>query len=266
LSPDTVWKHLLNYFRLLIYPIFDLAEAQYHFEPEHVTKEQNILFQIPALELILEGTRRMRNQALPATFSPSGEDLLIVRSPDYLNRIDLNPHENYILKLTKKLSHVIDIIKASQIGETETIKIFFILKSLSLIEYSQKKQRSSSMEEYSQAGLDKILDRFNTQCSIIHKYILKEIGPVATNVFEKCLEEIKPTLPPFLQKIKVNETGGIEVDSVLKSNLVLTKEKARKDLKHGLNEILAAEVLIVKKTLGSQHEKILIKNLENLGE
>ena len=55
------------------------------------------------------------------------------------------------------------------------------------------------------------------------------------------------------------------MDSLLKAKISLFSEEDRKVLLRDLNEILAAEVLAVKKTLGNEHESALIENLKEQG-
>ena len=59
--------------------------------------------------------------------------------------------------------------------------------------------------------------------------------------------------------------GKVEFQSVLKSNIIISDRETRQGLIKSLNEILAAEILAVKKTLGNDSESTLIKNLEKIG-
>jgi hypothetical protein len=58
--------------------------------------------------------------------------------------------------------------------------------------------------------------------------------------------------------------GKIEWQSVQKSNIILSDRKTRLRIIKSLNEILSAEILAVKKTLGNESESILVKNLEKI--
>lgn len=113
---------------------------------------------------------------------------------------------------------------------------------------------------------DKILDAFNDKFSYIYKYISKELGPVAFNVVEKCLEETKSHLSSLFQEIKFDREGRIEMNSILKANITYASQETKMSLIKDLNEILVAEVLAVKKNLGDDHESLLVKNLEKIGE
>jgi len=111
-----------------------------------------------------------------------------------------------------------------------------------------------------------VLRCFNDKFSYIFKYLSKELGPVAFNVIEKCWQETKPHLSPLWQKSKITASGQLDPGGLLKTNLVYTKDKIQADLIRDLNQILVAEVLAIKKNLGSNHETILLRNLDKIGE
>lgn len=129
-----------------------------------------------------------------------------------------------------------------------------------------KKFKENFHNEYSELKVDKILDGFNEKFSYIYKYISKELGPVALNTIEKCLEETKSYLSPLLQEIKVTSSGRIDMSPIFKTNLIFSSKKTQMNLIKDLNEILVAEVLAVKKNLGNEHESVVVKNLKKIGE
>jgi len=113
--------------------------------------------------------------------------------------------------------------------------------------------------------VDEILRCFNDKFSYIYKYLSKELGPVAFNVIEKCWEETKPHLSSIFQEAKIKLSGRVDLSSYLKTNLIYTDQKIQVNLIRDLNELLVAEVLAVRKNLGSEHETALVKNLEKIG-
>lgn len=130
----------------------------------------------------------------------------------------------------------------------------------------ESRLQKTSSDKHPHLEFDKIVDVFNDKFSYIYKYISKELGPVAFNVVEKCLEETKFHLSPLFREIKFDAEGRIEINSIPKANITFASGEAKMNLIKDLNEILAAEVLVVKKNLGNEHESLLIKNLEKIGE
>ncbi|MFQ5721158.1 MAG: hypothetical protein ACE5GI_01530 [Candidatus Aminicenantales bacterium] len=111
-----------------------------------------------------------------------------------------------------------------------------------------------------------VLRCFNEKFSYIFKYLSKELGPVAFNAMKKCWQETKPHLSSLWQKSKITASGQLDLSHLLKTNLVYTDAKIQAELIRDLNEILVAEVLVIRKNLGSDHETILVQNLEKIGE
>jgi hypothetical protein len=59
--------------------------------------------------------------------------------------------------------------------------------------------------------------------------------------------------------------GRIEVDSAMSATAGHLAEEIFNGLVKGYGEILVAEVLAIKKSLGGAHETALVKNLEKVG-
>ncbi len=107
---------------------------------------------------------------------------------------------------------------------------------------------------------------FSDRCAYIFRYISKEIGPVATNVLEKALDEVRARLAPPLQSLELRSDGRVELKPFPVAALNAGQSESRRALLDSLTEILVAEVLAVKKTLGNDHEAAVIRGLEKVGE
>ena len=53
---------------------------------------------------------------------------------------------------------------------------------------------------------------------------------------------------------------------MLRVNANIVGDECRRSMLQSMDEILAAEVLIVKRTLGPAHESALVRSLEKVGE
>ena len=266
LSSSRIWTLMEDYIRANCFPLFDCLQAEYLFETEYLPRLTEILFTIPTPGFILQGIRQMANYDNIKAHIPQENESIQISSPEYLNSLNLESPEKYVLASLEKTKSLKNIYNLSELGEKETQKIIFALYSLGLIEPSQKKRQEDLRQQPSLAEVDKILDAFNQKFSYIYKFVSKKLGPVAYNVIEKCLEETKPDLSSLFQNIKFDSKGKIEKHSLLKTNMSLINGETRMNLIKDLNEILASEVLAVKKNLGNEHESLLIKNLEKIGE
>ncbi len=265
-SPSQIWKLMEDYIKTNFFPLFDCWQAEYLFESGYLPRLTEVLFTIPSLGFILQGIRQMTDYELIKTHIPQENESVQISSPEYLTSLNLDSPEKYVLASLEKSKSLKNVYNLSELGERQTQKIIFAIYSLGLIEPSQKKTQEDIRKHRSPLEMDKVLEAFNQKFSYIYKFISKKLGPVAYNVIEKCLEETKPHLSSLFQNIKFDNEGKIEKHSLLKSNISLINGETRINLIKDLNEILASEVLAVKKNLGNEHETLLIKNLEKIGE
>ena len=264
LSPSYLWKLMEVYIKSEFYPLFDWTQGEYYFDPEYSPDECQILFYIHTLEYILEGIRQMQNNDLIKAYLPPDKEDIQILSPGHTNQINLAPHEKYLLNITEKQKNLKRIYELSELGAKENQKVIYSFLILELAGFPETKTNIQHSPEFSQVELINILKTFNKKCSFIFKYISKKIGPVALNVIEKCMEDTKANLSPLFQNVRIEIDGRIETNSILKASLALSPEDCRENMLRDLNEILAAEVLVVKRTLGNEHESILVKSLEKI--
>ncbi len=263
-SPAQLWNHMETFAREEFFPFFDQFPIEYSFAAEEELQDSPIFFTIPTLAFLHEGVYQMQNFDIIDAHIPKKTERLQSLSFRYSDSIQLKPFEKYILRILQNQNNLGDIYESSALGLKATKKAIFALLSLGIIGSSALSTPNKPLQEFSAAELHKIFDTFNAKCSYIFKYVSKELGPVALNFLEKSVEDVKPHLSPHFQNIRLNMNGKIELQSVFKSNMILADREARLKLIKSLNEILSAEILAVKKTLGNESESILIKNLDKI--
>lgn len=266
LPPSRAWEILTDFWREDLVPLFDWPQAEYVFDSNSNLPEARIFTVASSPEFIAEGIRRMKNFSLIEAVLPSDSESLQVLSPAHADLVKLEAHEKYVLNIIQHSPRLEDLYTLSQLGKKETQRVIFALLNLGLAGLSQQKNKVKPPPELSSAGLEKIWGDFNDKCSYIFKYISKEIGPVALNVLEKALDDVRAKLGPPLQGLELRVDGRIEFKPFPLMSLNLYNEENFRNFIWVLNEILVAEVLAVKKTLGNAHEAAVVKNLERIGE
>ncbi len=266
ISPEALWQKMRSQCIEALTPLFDIAEAKYQFNSEHCWEEHEILFYLTTLDFILDGVRRMQNYPLIEAHLPTEEKSLKPQSANYLNQMRLNSPEIYLYHVIESQQSLKDIYEASELGKRETQKILYAFLSLGLAGLPHTRVLNTQAMELSQADIYNLLDAFNQRCSFIYKYISKAIGPAALNVLEKCIEDIRSHLSPPFQNIRFDAVGKVEISSIQITGSSLQGRSIQHMLLQDLNEILAAEVLAVKKILGNDHEAALIQGLEKVSE
>ncbi len=263
-TPEEAWIHLNNLVLNQIYLLFDYADAGYNFHSEHCWEEHEILFYIPTLDIILEGIRRMTNTGLFTAFLPASDKIIKPLLPEYLKEVSLNAPEIYLYHVVKKWDIVEEIYSYSRLGKTETQRALYAFLALGLVGFPRAALLKAQNADISQAEIYHLMEEFNHLLAFIYKYISKEIGPASLNVLEKCLDETKTSLSPLFQNLRFDLNGRIEISSIPITSATVQGRQLQQVLLQDLNEILAAEILAVKRLLGNTHEAALIKNLERL--
>jgi hypothetical protein len=265
LTPQHLWKNLEIFTKQNLYPLFDLFPQTPTLISEKAPPDSAILFTIPTLGFIREGVYRMKNFKLIDTLIPKESDDFQKLMPDHIDQIDLQSYEEHLIHAISEKTDLQNLLITSTLGEKYTKKTLFALICMGILGPTPMTTPNKPLQEFSVAELQKILDTFNAKCSYIYKSVSKELGPVALNLMEKSIDDIKPHLSQHFHKIRLGIDGKIDLQSVLKSNIILSDRETVQLIIKSLNEILAAEILAVKKTLGSDFESTLIKNLENIG-
>jgi hypothetical protein len=266
LPPDTLWDRMRERSIEALTPLFDVPQAAYNFTSEHCWEEHEILFYLTTLDLILEGVRRMQNYSLIDAHLPAADKTLKPQSPKHLNQVRLNSPEIYLYHVLKNQRSLEDVYAASELGKKETQKILYAFFSLGIASPPHTKMINTQALELSQADIYNLLDAFNQKCSFIYKYISKAIGPAALNVLEKCIEDIRSHLSQPFQNIRFDASGRVEISSIQITGSSLQGQSIQHLILQDLNEILAAEILAVKRILGNDHEAALIRGLEKVSE
>lgn len=257
------WELAENYSKERLFEVFDWTEGAYELGPIPLPAETAWVRGVGLAGLILEGVRRMGEFSVIEAGLPGPDEKLRLFSPRDGEPIPLAPHERFVLSAVEGADRVGEVVRTSPLGEKEAKRALFALFVLGLFG-TEKGARPAA--EYSLGDMDRLFEAFNDRCSFIFKYISKELGPVGLNVYEKSLEEARGRLDPVFQACEVKPDGRIELKTLLRKNLGVSSDDNKRSLLRSFDEILAAEVLAVKRTLGNGHESALVKGLERMGD
>lgn len=257
LSPSRTWALMEIFLKEQAFAAFDWSEADFSLAPGYIQEEYPFQTGIHTLGLVLQGVRRMQNFALIASRLPAESEGFQAYAPRHLDLLRLSPHEQYVLRLLAEPKPLREVYALSELSRKETQRVLFAFLCLGIAGPPGTEAETRPTPDFSLTENEKIMAAFREKCLAIHKYISKEIGPVATNLIGKCLEEVNSWLGPNLPRIELNSDGTFEVKAALRLNPDL--------FQNVIEELLSAEVLMVKRTLGSEHEAALIKVLERTG-
>jgi hypothetical protein len=266
MAPSRVWEVLAEFWMEELFAAFDWTEADFTFDPGAAVPDSQVYGLVPTPGIVLRGIRRMKKIDLIEASLPAETEALQLLSPPHAEHLHLAPHEKHVLGLLRVTPRLSDLYAQSQAGKRETQRAVFAFLVLGLAGLSPAPNQFKPSSELTSAGLEKIWSDFNDKCSYIYRYISKEIGPVGPSVLEKSLEEIRLRLAPPFQGLALRADGRVEFSPFPLMSLTLFTEESRKQFIRVLNEILTAEILAVKKTLGNAHEAGVVKSLERIRE
>ena len=176
----------------------------------------------------------------------------------------LESYERHVLALVDGERSVLDICGESEIGDNETVKVLYALLCTGVLRVKGKKVHALDQDFVPVDSVYSVLDSFNQMYEHIFKYMVREVGPIAENVLEKYVGVPARGAQGRLRRPEAAEGrhprrrgGGAEPQQVPRG------AAARASWSTRLNELLYAELLAVKRTLGAEHEAAIIRALRD---
>jgi hypothetical protein len=260
LSPKDLWAGVQDQVREIVYSMFLWEEGQFHFEESLLPEKERITVDLDITELILIGIRRVDATGPIQNRYPEG-DLVLERNPD-APTATLEDYEAHVLAMVDGERSVLEISRESEIGDHETLKVLYAVLCAALVRVRGKKVHALDQDFVGGDDVWAVVGSFNEMYGYIFRYMVREVGPIAENVLEKYLGGLRESRKDVFAGVKLQKDGTVE-GTVLERNLTKFAEDQRRSvLVDSLNELLYAELLAVKRTLGSDHEGNIIKALQ----
>jgi hypothetical protein len=259
LTPKDLWDGVQFQIKEICYSVFQWDEGRFHFEESDLPEKERITVDLDPVELVLVGIRRVDANGLIQNRFPE-LDLVLERAPsEWMPALEL--YEKHVLRLVDGERSVLEICQESEIGDNETLKVLYAMHSVGIIRSKGKKVRPLDQDFVPGEDLWSILNSFNQMYGFIFRYLVREVGPIAENVLEKYLNSRRQSRKEVLAGVKLQKDGTLD-GAMIEKNLGHVEEEHRRDLLvDSLNELLYAEILAVKRTLGAEHEATIIRML-----
>jgi hypothetical protein len=171
----------------------------------------------------------------------------------------LEAYEEHVLGLVDGERSVVEICRESEIGDNETLKALYAFLAAGILRVKGRKVYTLDQDFVPEDTLVTVVSSFNQMYSYVFRYMVREVGPIAENVLEKYLNGLRDGRKDVFTGIKLLKDGTLD-PSTLERNLNRYAENERRGLLvDALNELLYAELLAVKRTLGWEHEANIIR-------
>lgn len=257
LSPKDFWEGVQFQVREIVNSLFPWDEGQFHFETSTLPEKERITVDLDVRDLVLSGVRGVDAGGALAQRFPEPSVVLerVAGEPDS----GLEAYERHVLGLVDGQRAVVDVCRESEIGDSETLKVLYALQSVGLLKGRGRKVHALDSDFVPEDTVVSVVQSFNNMYAYVFRYMVREVGPIAENVLEKYLGQLRESRRDVFAGVRLQKDGTLDT-ALLEQNLDrFPEEQRRMLLVDALNELLYAELLAVKRTLGSDHEASIIK-------
>lgn len=261
-SPKDLWWAIERQVREIVWSIFAWEDGYFHFEEDDRPNREKITVDLDVDALIVEGIRRIDGSG------PVQEHFLATES--VLGRtsrgapLDLEPHENHVIDLVDGVRTIEEICRESEIGEAETRKVLHAFLSVGVLVAQGPSDSESSDLTADGDDFDGMIELYNEMYKYLFRHMSGEVGPIAEIILEKYLNELKERPDSLFERVRLHHDGSLDPEQLGDNVLKIEEGKRKNELVEALNELLYAELLAVKRTLGASHESQLIQAFQKM--
>jgi len=262
LAPRDLWWGIEQQVREIVWSLFTWEEGSFQFEESDRPRGEKITINLEVEALTVEGIRRISGTGTISNhFVPV--DTILERT-DKLSPVPLEPYEEHVLRQVNGKKTVAEICKDSEIGEAETRKVLHTFMAVGVIAVKGRKQAPLDPEAIERADYRGMVELYNQMYKYLFRHMSGEVGPIAEIILEKYLGELKGRPHSLFERVRLRRDGSLDPQQI-ELNVTRVKPFERRNrLVEALNELLYAELLAVKRTLGASHEAQLIKTFRTM--
>jgi len=262
LAPRDLWWGIEQQVREIVWSLFTWEEGSFQFEESDRPRGEKITINLEVEALTVEGIRRISGTGTISNhFVPV--DTILERT-DKLSPVPLEPYEEHVLRQVNGKKTVAEICKDSEIGEAETRKVLHTFMAVAVIAVKGRKQAPLDPEAIERADYRGMVELYNQMYKYLFRHMSGEVGPIAEIILEKYLGELKGRPHSLFERVRLRRDGSLDPQQI-ELNVTRVKPFERRNrLVEALNELLYAELLAVKRTLGASHEAQLIKTFRTM--
>jgi hypothetical protein len=239
--------------------LFEWEEGEFAFAEGEAPADEGVELGLSIDSVLLEGIRSVRNTALFRRRMPF-DDWIFEPIPGAEARpgVGLDPHEIHVLRLVDGTRSLGEIGGLSEFGKPEALRTLFLLFILGCLRVKGPIQ-AESVSPAPSDGLDGLLARYNDMFGLVYQCLMKEVGPISDHLLGRVLRDLEGSHPGLFHRASLGGDGTLD-EGLMRRNLqALAGQPQRAALIAGLNELLYGELLVLRKTLGAQHEGRILR-------
>lgn len=261
LTPRALMEARHRQVREIALSVFEWDTGEYSFVEGEEPMEEGIRVDLSILDLVVEGIRSVRRLSLFRERMPSPDWVFEPLQPSGASPVALESHEEYVLALIDGHRTLGAIVERSEFGDLETLRILFLLFIIGRLKTKAEEVPRGGAEASPGGTLEEIVGHYNRMLGQVFQHLMKETGPIAEDLLAKSLREMKTAHPVLLGRVALGGDGTLDL-ALLRENLrAFPADRRRAALVQGLNELLYAELLALRMTLGTEHEGRVLRTI-----
>lgn len=253
ISPKLLWQTIQDQIQTITCSLIPMEDGSFEFVRKEIRlgKDESVTFKIPVLNLVVDAVRNLHQRDLfRERFD--GLDLIYQRTNLRLDQVvPLEAYENYVLEFIDGKTPLDFICQNSEIGEKETLRVVFLLRSLGLVEQV--------------SGYKAKIAKYNRIFIYIHEYLRERVGSVGTSLLARYFADTRQTLPEIFELVECLEDGALDTEQLFSNVENVNSDEREGKLSDALDEYLFSGILVVKKLLGAEHESKVLAHIDGLG-
>lgn len=258
LTPRELIEARRDQARLIVQGLFEWEDGDYRFEEGHAVSGWSAPVDLPLLDLAAEGIRSVRRADLFRERLPS---------PDWAfepipggHGVPLQPHESHLLGLLDGTRTLEALASSGEYPADEVRRVLFLLLTLGRV-----RPRPMTPAEDGGEPTATLLRRFNGMFGRVFQYLTLELGPISETLLSATLRELEPAHAPLFSAARLGGDGTLDEEVLDRNLLGLARRDRRRTLVAGLSELLYRELLVLRQSLGPDHERRVLNLLRREG-
>jgi hypothetical protein len=268
ITPEQLWSEIASHLGHIVFSLFPLRSGRYDIGPLPDGGKENIRMELSVPQVIAEGVRRITDEEfIESRFAP---DITLYPVTDRNPDISLKPYEEHVLSLVAEATSLESVLRRSELLRLDTLKTLYLLRKLGLV--CDREQPTRQPTPNTAQGLpttfgsfEETLQYYNAKFEYIFRVLSKEIGPVAHAILSDSITAIQESIPPCFQDLQLRPDGRLDEKSIMKSVWYENFSDNSNEFLRGLEEILYSEIYAVKRHLGKEHERQLLRWIRESG-
>jgi hypothetical protein len=259
ISPRLLWDTIQDQIRTIACSVIPWDHGHFEFVRQKLKSKEPITLQLPIMDLVIEVIRTLENRSV---FRERFQDFRVVYRvvPDASTTLAMEDFEQYVLGFIDGETSVAHICQHSDIGEEESLRVLYLLRTLGLIE---PLEQTASLDV---SGIHPMILQYNRIFKFVGEYLQEKLGTVSTGVLNKYYHDTQSSLPEIYQNVTALPDGSLEPAALMENFERLKGSEESRDLmlEEALSEYLYAIMLAIKKLLGAEHESMVLAEIDKL--